>query len=87
MSRYKGRPSAKAIERDFPHVVETVVPPNGLGMTLNDMYGFHARYGIRAHTFRRRDETGHDYICWCFADLAVAKSFAAVFTVGGSPNF
>jgi hypothetical protein len=26
MTRYKGRVSARAIERDFPHVVETVVP-------------------------------------------------------------
>ena len=31
MSRYKSRVSASAIERDFPHVVETVVPKGGLG--------------------------------------------------------
>jgi hypothetical protein len=30
MTRYKGRQSAKAIERDFPHVIETVVPEGGL---------------------------------------------------------
>jgi hypothetical protein len=31
MSRYKGRVSARAIERDFPHVVETVVPKGVIG--------------------------------------------------------
>jgi hypothetical protein len=30
MARYKGRMSPKAIERDFPHVVEIAVPPGGL---------------------------------------------------------
>ena len=34
MSRYKGRVSANAIERDFPHVVETVVPKGVIGKTL-----------------------------------------------------
>ena len=38
MSRYKGRVSARAIERDFPHVVETVVPKGGLGKTLDAMH-------------------------------------------------
>jgi hypothetical protein len=33
MTRYKHGVSAKAIERDFPHVVETVVPKGGLGKT------------------------------------------------------
>ena len=46
MSRYKGRQSAKAIEQDFPHYVDVVVPEGGLGMTLNAMYEFHARQGI-----------------------------------------
>jgi hypothetical protein len=31
MGRYKGRVSASAIERDFPHVVETVVPKGVIG--------------------------------------------------------
>ena len=63
MSRYKGRASAKAIERDFPHIVETVVPPGGLGKRLNDMYDFHAHHGIRARLgLGRRDENGRDVI-------------------------
>jgi hypothetical protein len=32
MARYKGRPNSKAIERDFPHIVEIAVP---LGATAS----------------------------------------------------
>jgi hypothetical protein len=78
MSRYKGRPSARAIEKDFPHIVETVVPPGGLSTRLNDMYDFHTQHGIRARLgLGRRDENGRDIIRWCFADPAIAESFAA----------
>ena len=80
MSRYKGRTSARAIERDFPHIVETVVPPGGLGERLDDMYDFHAHHGIRARLgLGRRDENGRDIIRWCFADSAIAEAFAASF--------
>jgi hypothetical protein len=48
MTRYEGRQSAKAIERDFPHIVEMVVPEGGLGKRLDAMYDFHARHGVRA---------------------------------------
>jgi hypothetical protein len=78
MSRYKGRTSARAIETDFPHIVETIVPPGGLGERLNEMYDFHAQQGIRARVgLRRRDENGRDFIRWCFADPAIAEAFAA----------
>ena len=80
MSRYKGRTSARAIDKDFPHTVETVVPPGGLGERLNDMYDFHAHHGIRARLgLGRRDENGRDIIRWCFADFAIAEAFAASF--------
>ena len=80
MSRYKGRQSAKAIEQDFPHYVDVVVPEGGLGMTLNAMYEFHARQGIppkRGHGQRRED--GRSVIRWCFADPALATAFATEF--------
>ena len=80
MSRYKGRTSSKAIERDFPHIVETIVPPGGLGKTLDAMFEFHTRNGIRAiNSTGRRDENGRDYIRWCFADREIAAAFAAEF--------
>ena len=40
MSRYKGRQSAKAVEKDFRHFVNMVVPPGGLGNRLDAMYEF-----------------------------------------------
>jgi hypothetical protein len=41
--------SASAFERDFPHVVETVVPKGGLGKTLDATHEFHKRHRIQAH--------------------------------------
>jgi hypothetical protein len=34
VTRYKGRQNAKAIERDFPYIVEMAVPPHGFGSRL-----------------------------------------------------
>jgi hypothetical protein len=79
MTRYKGKQVAQAIERGFPHSVEILIPLGGLGKTLDDMYEFHTQYRIRAHTRSRRDRGGRDYIRWCFADRAVARSFVTVF--------
>jgi hypothetical protein len=39
MSPYKGKPSAKTIAREFPFVVELMVPE--LGRRLDDMHAFH----------------------------------------------
>jgi hypothetical protein len=47
MTRYKGRQSAKAVEGDFPHFVDMVVPLGGLGNRLDAMYEFHTRHGIK----------------------------------------
>jgi hypothetical protein len=80
MSRYKGRTSPKSIERDFPHIVETIVPEGGFGKRLDAMYEFHARHGVRAiNSTGRRDENGRDYIRWCFADPGLAAAFAKEF--------
>jgi hypothetical protein len=43
MARYK------FIERDFPHIVETLVSERGLGSRRDAMNDFHARHGIKAH--------------------------------------
>jgi hypothetical protein len=80
MGPHKARQSTKAIERDFPHIVEMVLPEGGLGEWLNAMYEFHARHGIQAqHGRSRRDKNGRDYIRWCFADRDIAAVFAADF--------
>ena len=68
MTRYKGRASPKAIEREFPHIVETIVPEGGFGKNTRR----HVRLG-------RRDENGRDIIRWCFADPKLAEAFANEF--------
>jgi hypothetical protein len=76
MSPNKRRVSAKAITRDFPHVVETVAPKGG--KTLDAMHEFHRRHRIEAHTGKgRRDKSGRDYIRWCFANPEIAAKFAS----------
>jgi hypothetical protein len=81
MGRYKGRQNAKAVERDFPHFVDVVVLPGGLGARLDAMYDFHARYDIKPQRGHGRHDANGSAIRWCFADPAIAKSFAAVFAV------
>jgi hypothetical protein len=61
MSRYKGRPSPEAIERDFPHHVDMIVPLFGFGKKLDAMHEWHRARGIEVmHGRRRRDEKGRD---------------------------
>jgi hypothetical protein len=80
MTRYKGRASPKAIEQDFPHIVEMRVPEGGFGKKLDAMYEWHIHRGIRAvNSTGRRDESGRDYIRWCFADPKIAEAFASEF--------
>jgi hypothetical protein len=79
MPRYKTSQSAKAVEQDFPHFVDIAVPEGGLGTRLNEMYEFHAQYGIPAKRGHGRHDDGGSVIRWCFADPAIAKSFATVF--------
>jgi hypothetical protein len=80
--RYKSCPSAKTIARDFPFIVETGVPPDGLGKRLNAMHAFHNQRGIQIAHVRHRHEDERDLLLWCFARRAIAEEFAAGF--GGS---
>ena len=80
MSRYKGRQSAKAVEKDLPHFVDMVVPLGGLGKRLDAMYELHTRHGIEAKRGHgRRDENGRDYVRWCFANPAIAAALSSEF--------
>jgi hypothetical protein len=80
MTRYKGRASAKAVERDFPHFVAIPVPLGGLGTRLNEMYEFHAQYGIKPQRGHGRHDANGSVIRWCFADAAIAAVFANKFS-------
>jgi len=55
------------------------VPPGGLGSKLDDMYEFHAQYGIKPQRGQGRHDGNVSVIRWRFADAAIAKSFATVF--------
>lgn len=79
MARSKGRQSTKSVEKDFPHFVEIVVPPNGLGNMLIAMYAFHAKHGIEVKRGHGRRDDDASYIRWCFADPALADAFAKQF--------
>ena len=79
MSRYKGRKSQRAIEREFPHVVEIAVPPGGLGKRLDAMHEFHRARGIQACLGLGRRDKGRDYLRWYFTHPAAADAFAAEF--------
>jgi hypothetical protein len=47
MTRYKGQLKAKCTEQEFPHHVDIVVPPGGLGRRLDDTYNFHIQNDIK----------------------------------------
>ena len=79
MTRYKSRASAKAVERDFPHFVDVAVPPDGLGKKLDAMYDFHAPHGIQPKRSHGRHDANGSVNRWCFADAALAKTFADEF--------
>jgi hypothetical protein len=46
---------------------------------LDAMYEFHTMHGIKPQRGKGRHDADGSVIRWCFADPAVAKSFAAVF--------
>jgi hypothetical protein len=80
MTHYKGRQSAKAVEKDFPHFVDMFVPDGGVGRRLDTMYEWHRARGIESHHGRgRRTDEGRYYVRWCFADAALARAFAGKF--------
>ena len=79
MTRYKGRSNAKAVERDFPHIVEMAVPPHGFGIRLDAMYEWHRSRDIEARRGQGRHEDDRDYVRWCFADPNIAVAFASEF--------
>jgi|SRR5215510_8312973 len=61
----------------YYYIVEIEVPPGGLGRRVDDMHRFHHQCGIKDQRGPRRRDDEHDFIRWCFADLATAEAFAA----------
>jgi hypothetical protein len=79
MTRYKGQLRAKRIEQEYPHHVDIIVPPGGLGRRLDDMYNFHIQNDIKPQRGHGTHTADSAVIRWCFADAATAKAFAAEF--------
>jgi hypothetical protein len=77
--RYKGRPSSKSMEREFPHVVEIAVPLGGLGKRLDAMHDFHSVCGIKPCLGRGRRDDTQDYLRWYFSEPKTAAAFAEKF--------
>jgi hypothetical protein len=72
---------ASSIEQDFPHHVDILVPPNGLGSQLDAMYDFYSQRGIEPQRGQPRYDAKGSVIRWCFADASVASAFANKFLV------
>ena len=79
MTLYKGQHRAARIEVEFPHHFDIIVPPGGLGTRLDAMYSFHEQHGIKPQRSHGKHDADGSVIRWCFADLAIAESFAGEF--------
>jgi len=79
MSRYKGQQKAARTELEFPHHVDIVIPPGGLGTRLDAMYEFHTQHGIKPQRGHGKHDADGAVIRWCFADATLAAAFANKF--------
>src|SRR5262249_59976614 len=79
LTRYKGQLKASRTEREFPHHVDIVVPPGGLGRRLDDMYDFDIQDHIKPQRGHGTHNADGAVIRWCFADASLAATFASEF--------
>ena len=79
MTRYKGQLKAKRTQKEFPHHVDIIVPPGGLGTRLDAMYDFHVQHGIRPQRGHGKHGENGSVIRWCFAEASLAAAFASKF--------
>jgi len=79
MTRYKGQLKASRTEQEYPHHVDIIVPPGGLGRRLDDMYDFHIKNDIRPQRGHGKHSADGAVIRWCFADASLAAAFASKF--------
>jgi hypothetical protein len=62
-------------ERDFPHLVELVVPLGGFDSVLLQIDAFHRERHIPVRRGRSRYELKPFHIRFCFLDAATADAF------------
>ena len=62
-------------ERDFPHLVELALPPEGFRSVFLEIDAFHREQRIPVRRGRSRHEVKQFYIRFCFPDAATAGAF------------
>jgi hypothetical protein len=80
MSRYKDRQATKAVGRDNPNFVDTIVPLGDLVTRLHEIYEFHSLRGITPERGQFRRDRDRAVIRWRFANPDSAKDFANEFS-------
>ena len=75
MSRRKREITGLMNERDFPHLVELALPPEGFRGVLLEIDAFHRERRIPVRRGRNRNEIKQVYIRFCFPDAAIADAF------------
>src|SRR5262245_20153331 len=63
-------------EREFPHLVELSLPPEGFRSILLEIDTFHHERRIPVRRGRNRHEVKQVYIRFCFPDTATADAFS-----------
>jgi hypothetical protein len=66
-------------ERDFPYLVELVVPLEGFDSVLPEIDAFHRERHIPVRRGRSRYDVKPFYIRFCFPDAAIADAFRTRF--------
>ena len=75
MTRRKSEFVRLTNERDFPHLVELALPPEGFRDVLLQIDAFHRELRIPVRRGRSRHEVKQVYIRSCFPDTATADAF------------
>ncbi len=75
MSRRKVEITGLMNEREFPHVVELVLPLSGFRSRIPEFEAFHRELGIPIRRGRGRYETEQLYVRFCFPHTTAADAF------------
>jgi hypothetical protein len=75
MIRRKSETVRLTNERDFPHLVELALPPEGFRSVFLEIDAFHRERHIPVRRGRSRHEVKQFYIRFCFPDAATADAF------------
>jgi hypothetical protein len=75
MTRRKFEITGHMNERDFPHLVELVLPPGGFRSQSLEFDAFHRGRSIPIRLGRGRHEVEQFHVRFCFPDAATADAF------------